>query len=261
LLAYDTTSDIAYVQLLTGVVPSDSETLTDGTNTADTAASSSVSEKTVSSPFCGASTGSSIVGAYGFSLEYADLSVNDKIQALDGVTRQPPNNVTFTVYGVANGYRVLVGPEDGSNGLDYDQLSNTNALTTNGVTSLEVDEALPANTPTSGTLRIERDDGRYSYHTYSAVSETPTTFTIGSSDFLGDEAAAGNNVFITYIDETATGTSVSYNTVQTTTQTLYVEARFGGTGPDYTDSIKPAASTGTLGSTGGSATLSPVSDA
>jgi len=129
------------------------------------------------------------------------------------------------------------------------------------VTSVIVDEALPANTPTSGTIRILRADGQYTRHPYSAVSTGPTTFTITSHDFSTNNAAIGANIYISYIDDTSAGTTISYNTVQTTTQTLYVEARFGGTGPAYLDSIKPAASTGTLGSTGGSATLSPVSDA
>ena len=264
-LAMDTTNHIAYVQLLKGVVPGDSETIYDAAsqtgNSASTLASNGTSEKTLSTPFCGQSTGSSLVGAYGFTLEYADLAVNDKIQALDGVTRQPPNNVTFTVYGVENGYRVLVGPEDGASGLDYDQLSNTNLLNGAAVTSVEVDEAIPANTPTSGTIRIQRADGQYTRHPYSAVNTGTKTFTITSHDFSTNNAAIGANIFISYIDDAATGTSISFNTVQSSTQTLYVEARYGGTGPGYTDAIKPAKSTGTLNSAGGSSTLSPVSDA
>jgi hypothetical protein len=260
-LAYDTTSDIVYIQLTSGVIPGDAVVLTDATNSATTLGSNPVSEKTISAPFCGASTGSSIVGAYGFSLEYADLAVSDKIQALDGITRQPPNNVSFTVFGILSGYRVLVGPEDGAGGLDYDQLSNTALLDGPTVTAVEVDEAIPNNTPTSGTIRILRVDGSYTRHPYSAVSATPTIFTITSHNFSTNNAAIGANIFISYLDLAAGGTSESYNTVQTATQTLFVEARFGGTGPLYTDSIKPAATTGTLGSTGGTATLSPVSDA
>ena len=256
----DDGSATLWIQLLTGVPPA-SGTISQSSPDAASATISTVTERSLSFPFCGASTGSSIVGAYGFSLEYADLSVNDKIQALDGVTRQPPNNVTFTVGGVQSGYRVLVGPEDGAGGLDYDQLSNTNLLSGAAVTTVVVDEALPANTPSSGTIRIQRADGQYTRHPYSAVSETPTTFTITSHDFSTNNAAVGANVFISYIDADAVGTTIQYNTVQTVTQTLYVEARYGGTGPDYTDSIKPAATTGTLGTTGGSATVSPVSDA
>ncbi len=261
ILANADTSNILYIQLLTGVIPTDSMLLTQGGVTATTIGSSSVVEKTVSTPFCGASTGSSIVGAYGFSLEYADLAVNDKIQALDGTTRQPPNNVTFTVGGISAGYRVLVGPEDGAGGLDYDQLNLDTALTVASVTSVDCAGPLPANTPTSGTIRIHRDDGQYTRHSYSSVNTTTGVFTITSHDFDTNNSNASGNVFISYIDEASAGSTVSFNTVQTSTQTLYVEARFGGTGPAYTDSIKPAASTGTLGTTGGSATLSPVSDA
>lgn len=260
LLAYDTTTEIAYIQLTSGVIPSDSEVITDGTNTATVLASNGVSEKAVSAPMCGASTGSSLVGAYGFSLEYADLAVNDKIQALDGITRQPPNNVQFTVQGIVSGWRILVGPEDGGGGLDYNQLTLNGALT--GVTtSVVVNEAIPANTPTSGTIRIQRADGSYTRHPYSAVDTGTKTFTITSHDFTSNNASNGANTFISYIDEASAGTSISFNTVQTQAQTLYVEARYGGTGPDYTDSIKPAKTTGSLGTNGGSATISAVSDA
>src|SRR3990167_4515900 len=129
------TTGTLYIQLLTGVIPTG--TLTQGAVTATTG---TVTEKAVSAPFCGQSTGTSLVGAYGFSLESADLAVNDKITALDGATRQPPNNVTFTVSGVVSGWRVLVGPENGSGGLLESQLSNTGLL--NGVTTaVVVDEA------------------------------------------------------------------------------------------------------------------------
>lgn len=301
-----------WIQLLTGVAPAS------GAITGVGGASATigiVTERALSSPFCGASTGSSLVGAYGFSLEYADLAVNDKIQALDGVTRQPPNNVTFTVAGVKHNWRVLVGPEDGAGGLLYTQLSNTNLLNGAAVVSVVVDEAIPANTPASGNIRIQRNDGSYTLHPYSAVNTGTKTFTITSHNFVANPAAIGNNIFISYIDAfvvgptvtagsfvigtlyqiktvgttnftligasantvgvqfTATGagsgtgdayqvnTTVSYNTIQTATQTLFIEARYGGTGPSYTDSIKPAKTTGTLGTTGGSATISAVSDA
>lgn len=264
ILAYDANgaSSIVYIQLLTGVVPANNMTVTQGANSATTDASNAVAEKAISAPFCGASTGSSIVGAYGFALEYADLSTNDKLQALDGITRSPPNNVTFTVQGIQSGWRILVGPEDGSGGLKYDQLSNTGLLDGATVTTVTVDEAIPANTPSAGFIRIQRADGRYTSHAYSARSGTgPSTFTITSHDFSSNTAIAGANVFIAYIDEASGGTNVSYNTVQTVGQTLYIEARFGGTGPNYLDSIKPAKTTGTLGSNGGSATISAVSDA
>ena len=250
-----------WMQLLTGVPPTNAQVLTGGTSGATATASGAATERPLSTPFCGASTGTSLVGAYGFSLEYADLAVNDRITALDGTTRAPPNNVTFTVNGILSGWRVLVGPEDGAGGLDYDQLSNTNLLNGAAVTTVTVDEAIPANTPATGTIRIERTDGSYTRHPFSARSGAgPSTFTITTHDFSTNTAAIGANVFISYIDDASAGTSITYNTVQVSTQTLFVESRFGGTGPAFTDSIKPARTTGTLGATGGSATISAVSD-
>lgn len=260
ILANDTTSHVLYVQLLTGVVPGNAVTVTQGAVTATTAGSNAVVEKPVSAPFCGASTGSSLVGAYGFTLEYADLAVNDKITALDGTTRQPPNNVTFTVNGVQSGWYVMVAPYDAGN-IDYNQLTLNGTLTGAAVTSVVVNEAIPANTPSSGTIRIKRADGSYTRHPYSAVNTGTKTFTITSHNFSTNNATTGTDVFISYIDQAASGTSISFNTVQSSTQTLYVEARFGGTGPNYTDSIKPAKTSGVLGSSGGSATVSSVSDA
>ena len=260
ILANDTTSHVLYVQLLTGVVPGNAVTVTQGAVTATTAGSNAVVEKPVSAPFCGASTGSSLVGAYGFTLEYADLAVNDKITALDGTTRQPPNNVTFTVNGVQSGWYVMVAPYDAGN-IDYNQLTLNGTLTGAAVTSVVVNEAIPANTPSSGTIRIKRANGAYTRHPYSAVNTGTKTFTITSHNFSTNNATTGTDVFISYIDQAASGTSISFNTVQTSNQTLYVEARFGGTGPNYTDSIKPAKTSGVLGSSGGSATVSSVSDA
>lgn len=251
------TTGTLYIQLLTGVIPG-AITLTQG---GVTATAGTVTSRAVSTPMCGASTGSSLVGAYGFSLEYADLAVNDKITALDGTTRQPPNNVTFTVNGVAAGWRVLVGPENGSGGLLESQLSNTGLLNGAAVTAVVVDEAIPANTPATGTIRIKRVDGRFTAHPYSAVNTGTKTFTITSHNFSTNNAAIGADIYISYIDAAAAGSSISFNTIQSGgAQTLYVSARFGGTGPLYTDSIKPAATTGSLGSSGGSATISSVSD-
>jgi hypothetical protein len=245
-------------------------TVTQGAVSATTA--SAAIEKPISAPFCGASTGSSLVGAYGFAIEYADMAVNDKFQALDGVTRSPPNNVSFTVSGLKYGWRVLVGPEDGAGALKFDQLSNTNLLSGAAVTTVTVDEAIPANTPPSGTIRIQRANGVYTSHPYSAVNTGTKTFTITSHNFSTNNAIAGANIYIAYIDQVVpdpgggtigvTPNTVSFNTVQSANQTLFIEARYAGlSGDNYALSIKAAKTTGALGSTGGSATISSVSDA
>lgn len=263
-LALDTVNDIVHIQLTLGTAPGNGVVLTDATNTATTLASNATTERPVKGVPCGDSTGSSLVGAYGFALEYLDVQAADLYTALDGTARNPPNNVTFTVGGVAAGWRLLVC--DDASGINYTQLSKTGAESGAAITTIVVDEALPDNTPsvagTKGGIRIQRSDGRYTLHRYTLISETPTTFTIPVTDFsgVGDDIAAGANIFIVFYDKACTGTSETFNTTQVSTQTLYCEARFGGTGPNYTDSIKPAATTGDLVSSGGSATISSVSD-
>ena len=266
MLAIDSTTagTKMWIQLLTGVAPTASQLITGGTSaaTATSGTGTPSTERTLSTPACGASTGSSLVGAYGFALQYADMAVNDKFKALDDVTRSPPNNVTFTVNGVQSGWRVLVGPEDGAGGLKYDQLTATSQLTSAGTTSIVFTEAAPANTPATGTLRVHMANGSYLLVAYSAYNAGTKTFTITSTNFATSNGNADKKFFISYIDATASGTSISFNTIQSGgAQTLYVSARYAGTGPSYSTSIKPAATTGTLGSTGGSATISSVSDA
>jgi len=73
---------------------------------------------------CGISTGSAIIGAYGFGIEALDLGVNDKVFDLDNAQWSPPNLVTFTVKDIVSGEDyVLVGPYDGSSTFDLNQFT------------------------------------------------------------------------------------------------------------------------------------------
>jgi hypothetical protein len=251
------TTGTLYIQLLTGVAPSG--TITQGGVTATTG---TVTETTVSTPFCGQSTGSAIVGAYGFAMEYADVTKDDLFTALDSVARNPPNNVTFTVSNLLAGYSVLVGPSTGSS-LDVSQFTLNGALTGAAVTSVVVTQVIEADTPSSGTIRILRANGQYTRHPYSAVNIGTKTFTITSHNFSTNNAANGANCFISYIDGTAGGTTMSYNCVYSgSPRTLAVRARFGGTGPNYTDSIKTFQTfSASLGASGGSQGIVQTSDA
>lgn len=101
-----------WLQLLTGVAPSASVTITGGTSLATATNTGTPTERTLSQPFCGVSTGSSIIASYGFGIEATDLSSNDKVFDLTNTQRQAPNYVTFSVGGVASGEDyVLVGPQ------------------------------------------------------------------------------------------------------------------------------------------------------
>jgi hypothetical protein len=241
LLAINSTTagTFLYMQLLTGVIPN-ANTITG--NGGATATAGTVTERSISKPFCGASTGSAIIGAYGMGIQISDLTSSDKVTNLANVVITPPNYVTNTVGGlVANEDRVLVAPWDGSsvdvNGdpaIDKDQLSLDTTLSTNNIVAVVVVEAIPSDTPASGYIRVTDDDGFERRLHYS--SWTVSTFTIdttdGNEDFASVNATAGNDVYIAYIDQLITvSTTLTFNSVQTGTRNLVVIVRDGGGSP------------------------------
>jgi len=252
MLAIDNTTASAatkmWIQLLTGVVPSTH--LITGAISGATATSSTVTERPIAKPFIGQSTGTALIGAYGVGVEAADLANTDSMTALDNNPYTPPNNVTFTVFGLVVGEdRVLVGPESGGT-LNYGQFTLNGTL--NGVTtSVTITGSIPAGTAQTGTLRIERDDGLYSLHPFSAWSGS--TFTITSHDFTANPATSGNNAFLSYIDKLATATSESFTAVYTgVARPLFIRVRDGGT--VNATPIKTFETTGSLGSANSSTT-------
>lgn len=238
-----------YVQLLKGTAPSNNirlyycgtnlATSLDGTDYLDV--DGSVTERTIPTPFIGQSTGSAIIGSYGVGIEAADLSSTDKVFDLTNTQVSPPNNVTNTVAGLVSGEdRVLVAPWDGSstdtNGdpaIDKDQLSLSGNLTTDNITSVVIAEAIPADTPSSGYIRVTDDDGierRLHFSSWSTSTFTIDT-TDGNEDFNSVNATSGNDIYIAYIDEIASGTTATYTSVQSGSRNLVVVVRDGASTP------------------------------
>ena len=243
-----------WIQLLTGVAPTDGQTITGGTSSATVDVDTTVTERAVSTPFVGVSTGSAIIGAFGLGIGADDLTASDLVFDLTNTSITPPNNVSFIIGGIVSGEdRVLVGPEDGAGGLDTDQLEISGALTGAAVTTLTVGSAIPSDTPASGTIRVQRDSGVYSRIEYSAYSGSD--FTITSTDFSADNVSDGNNAFVSYIDKVAASTSESFTAVYSADRTLFIRVRDGGVTP-----IKTFETTATLGSAGGNSTAIRTSD-
>lgn len=98
-----------WIQLLTGVIPSNNDTITGGQSAATALVNITVTERPLNFPAIGTSTGTAIIGAYGVGVETTDLSASDLLFDLTNTQRQPPNNVTFNVFGlVSTEDRVLV---------------------------------------------------------------------------------------------------------------------------------------------------------
>jgi len=246
LLAVDAVgaATVMWIQLLTGVVPADN-IITGGSGSAVATHSGSIVERAISKPFVGASTGTAIIGSYGLGIETTDLTSNDKVTDLYNNLITPPNYVTNTVAGLVSGEdRVLVAPWDGSstdvNGdpaIDKDQLSLDTILDADNETQVEITESIPSDTPASGYIRVTDDNGfERRLHYQNWENGSPNRFynidtTDGNEDFLGDEAAVGNDVYIAYIDELATGTTATFTSVQSGSRNLVALVRDGGGTP------------------------------
>ena len=246
-----------WIQLLTGVAPTNGQTITGGTSTATATASGAAVEKPLSNPFSGASTGASLIGAFGFGVKETDLSASDLITDLNGNTNSAPNYVTFTVGNLVSSVgeedRVLVAPKAVGDGIALDQLSLQTALTGAAVTSVVVSTAIPSDTPATGTIRVQLNSGRYRRLAYT--SWTGSTFTIASTDFTGDNASALNNVFVSYIDKDASAVSEAFTAIYSADRSLWIRVRNAGSNP-----IKTFETAGILGSAGGSVTTGRTSD-
>lgn len=260
LIAIDspTAGTLLWMQLLTGSPPTDGQVITGGTSAATVAVNVTVTSRTISNPFVGASTGSAIIGSYGLGIEASDLTASDTLFDLANAQQVPPNNVTFTVSGLVVGEdRILVTSESGGT-INKTQLALNTTLAGAAETALIVTAPIPTDTPASGTIRVVNDTGFDRNLAYT--SYTGSTFTIASSDFTGidelDAATAGANVYITYIDKLATATSESFTGVYLADRPLFIRVRDGAGTP-----IKTFETTGTLGASGGSSTAIRTSDA
>ena len=207
-------------QLLSGSTPADNQTVYRLADTADTVdVDGSFTSRSISTPFIGASTGSALIGAYGVGVEPTDLSAADSVIDLGDTTVTPPNFVTLTMAGLVSGEdRVLVYPWDGSTldaegnpAIERDQFGLNTTLNGAAETSVVIDVTIPTDTPSAATVFVELDNGDYLDVGFTATSGS--TFTIPSTDFSVNNATAGNNVWIGYIHELASGTTASYTAV------------------------------------------------
>jgi hypothetical protein len=260
----DNGTDTMWVQLLTGAAPVATNTISQSTPDAASATVSTVTERPLSQPFCGASTGSALLGGYGLTLELNDLTYNDKIVALDNVTRNTPNNQQFYVTGVVSGEDyILVGPRNvGNTDIESGQFllstsitgASTSVILKAGVETPGTGTQSATDTPSTGTIRVLGDDGIYHNIAY-------TGYTSGSGiiTFTGcsgcPTATADNNAYISYIDKLADGTSVSYTATYHSNRNLFGRVRDGKATP-----IKTFEGQGTFTAAGGSISVLRQSD-
>lgn len=266
-LAYDddTGSGNFYVQVFKGVGPLDNTVLYDATDHTDFYdISEDATERAISTPFIGVSTGSALIGAYGIGLEFGDTAAADTYFDLSNTPITPPNTVTFTASGFASGDYVLCTEDNGSD-INFTQMTGAVDATSGTQTTIEV-AAIPSDTPlsagTKGGIRVERNTGLYSLHRYTELDFDTDIFTIPSSDFATDDepgngpATGSFNVFVSYLDLVTGETSETFSYVYGSgDRTHFLRVRNGGT------PIKTAEATGVMTTTGGVASVSTIPDA
>jgi hypothetical protein len=262
-LAFDDqgAAGVFYSQVTKGVVPVDNTIVYDATDHTDFyTLSADSTERAVSTPFVGVSTGSALIGAYGLGIIAGDAGDADTYFDLQNNPITPPNNVTMTASGFISGDYVLVTEKHVTNlDINFTQMTLNGTLSATNVTTVTVTDPLPSDTPTSagtkGSIRIERDDGLYSLHRYTAFDTGADTFTIPTTDFSSNLATTANNVFIGYLDYVTAVENDTFSYVYSANRDHFMRVRDGGATP-----IKTAESEGEMTNTGGVVSVSRIDD-
>lgn len=255
-------SGTLYIQLVKGAAPVDNLPLHGHNRTSYLAAAAveaavnvTVATRTISPEFIGQYVGN-YLGAFGVAVEPTDTTAADQFSPLEGGTATPPDNRTFTVSGLVAGEDYILVAKDGAPNFDTTQMTiATTALT--GVTTTINVNAVPDNTPSSGTIRVIDDLGAHRRVTYTGITATSFTGCGGDNDFTApNDAQIGNNLYVTYLDKLAGASSESFNYVfvDDTPGPLRARARDGGSTPIKTAEGTAAFSTGSI-------TLNRISDA
>lgn len=245
-----------YIQMLTGSAPVDNVKITGGTSGATADVNVTITPRTISKIFVGSYTGT-LIGAYGLGVDPNDLTSADNLKDLTDATQTPPNNQSFTVFGLVIGEdRVLVTPRTGVV-IDVAQMTLNTTLIGAAETAVVVTTGIPVDTNQTGVIRIQLDSGIRRYQEY--LSWTGSTFTIAAADYSGDNATSTNtpDVYIGYIDKTAAATSESITMVYNADRDLFGRVRDGGGTPIKTYESDNA----TFTATGGSISASRITDA
>lgn len=262
-LAFDDAgaTGVFYAQVTKGIIPVDNTIVYDATDHTDFyTLSADATERAVSTPFVGVSTGSALIGAYGLGMVAGDTAAADTFFDLQNNPITPPNNVTMTASGFISGDYVLVTEKHATNlDINFTQMTLNGTLSATNVTTVTVNDPLPPDTPTAagtkGSIRIERADGLYSLHRYTSFDTTADTFTIPTTDFSTNNALTTDNVFIGYLDYVATGTSDTFAYVYSANRDHFMRVRDGGATP-----IKTAESEGEMTNTGGVVSVNRIDD-
>lgn len=186
------------------------------------------------SPF-GTFAGGRFFGARGVYIKnvHADDANNYELLDSTNTSQTPPASVSLVIDGVESGDRVSLFRAVDANGAVNKSMFTISGSQGIGSSTIVVTEAIPNDTPAktgpTGYLRVVRRDGsgnitdedRYTYTSWSG-----STFTLsGTTSYAYD---ATDTVYVPYIDEQATGTSVSKSVTFVSNRDVVVRVRKKG---------------------------------
>jgi hypothetical protein len=151
---------------------------------------------------------------------------NYQVIDANGVTRDPPNLQSYVVTGLAIGDRVAIFPTTGDNTIiNKSQYSMVNQV--QGVPYVRIQEAIPADTPTSGVIRVietatEQED-IYDYTSYDTT--TKTFFITGTTN---KQYISTDKAYVPYMDVLADTTTESVQVVYVSNRYVVVRVRRKG---------------------------------
>jgi hypothetical protein len=205
----DGATGVLYMQLLTGVAPTNNIAIAGLTSSATCDVDGAVTKKNPPGNFFGQHTGSAVKTAYGVGVVATELTSSDILIDLESVEQQPPNNQSGSVTTLTSGDDYVFVAEStgaGSKLVKEDQfaLASGNNI---GDGDLVVKTSIGIK-PLSGTLRVWNGT-KYLYLEYS--SYTASTFTIVGT--LPSNLSEDANCFVTHIDRLADAASESFTMV------------------------------------------------
>ena len=192
-----------WIQLLTGVAPTDGQTIT-GASTATADVNVTVIERTLPLNSVVGNYFGTLIGGYGVGVLKADLTNADTVQDLDGDTLSPPATVLVRVNGVEGGVsdqdRVILGRRLA--GVLETAMYTANGAQGAGSTTFVVVETIDPYWPQPGNVRIF-DAATNSFKRVPYTSFAASTFTLTGT--IGHAVANLDEAFGTFLDDVGGG--------------------------------------------------------
>jgi len=208
------------------------ETLTEGAVTATISTGGvEIIDPSKQSPF-GTFAGGKFFGARGVLLidMHADDANNYELIDTTNTRQVPPASISIAVNGLQSGDKVSVFRTTGNNEIiDRSQFTSHATNNTASSTSFEVQQTIPADTPTNGYIRVVDNslnrEARYAYTGWSG-----STFT-NLSPALTTTYEGTDTAYVPYIDTTSGGTSVSQSVTYAADTYVLTVVRMAGYQP------------------------------